>query len=322
VHRFIKEVLVPLKCNKLVLNIGYRFQYTSHKELKTHSPWSKEQIREVADICRENGITLIPLINCLGHQNWSKYPPYAMLKAHPEFEEKSEIPVTSKDFYCRSWCPLHPEVNKVVFELMDELIDATQSKYFHVGMDEVFVIASKKCPRCKGKDPAELFAKAANDYYDHLTKKRGVRMMMWGDRLLNGESTGYGAYAGSANGTEGAIDLIPKDIIITDWHYDSKQRKRYPSLRIFTEKGFTIWPAVFDAPLGAMIFQAQGQAMKSDKVLGILCTHWSPLEGYAYKALGITPPASFKPPDPNNIGRLLSTVRIMLGSAWNPGKKK
>jgi uncharacterized lipoprotein YddW (UPF0748 family) len=37
------------------------------------------------------------------------------------------------------WCPLHPEVNKVVFALIDEIIDAFEADAVHIGMDEIFL---------------------------------------------------------------------------------------------------------------------------------------------------------------------------------------
>ena len=45
----------------------------------------------------------------------------------------------------------------------------------------------------------------------------------------------------SKNGTASAVDSIPKDIIICDWHYE--KRADYPSLRYFQDKGFRVWPA-------------------------------------------------------------------------------
>jgi len=41
------------------------------------------------------------------------------------------------NIYCRSWCPQNPEVNKVVFALVDELVNAFEATAFHAGMDEV-----------------------------------------------------------------------------------------------------------------------------------------------------------------------------------------
>ena len=66
-------------------------------------------------------------------------------------------------------------------------------------------------------------------------------MLMWGDRLIDANVMKYGKWEASENGTAPAIDLIPKDIIICDWHYE--QRTDYPSVRYFQEKGFRVWPA-------------------------------------------------------------------------------
>ena len=60
--------------------------------------------------------------------------------------------------YCKSYCPLHPDVHEVVFALVDEIMEVFEAKSFHAGMDEVFYIGEDECPRCNGKDKAELFA--------------------------------------------------------------------------------------------------------------------------------------------------------------------
>jgi hypothetical protein len=40
----------------------------------------------------------------------------------------------------------------LIFDLLDELLDAFDVDAMHVGMDEVFLIGDDKCPRCRGKD--------------------------------------------------------------------------------------------------------------------------------------------------------------------------
>lgn len=42
--------------------------------------------------------------------------------------------------YCKSYCPLHPEIHDVVLALVDEIMDAFEASTFHAGMDEVFYI--------------------------------------------------------------------------------------------------------------------------------------------------------------------------------------
>ncbi len=38
--------------------------------------------------------------------------------------------------YCKSYCPLHPELHKVVFTVVDEICDVFEADAFHAGMDE------------------------------------------------------------------------------------------------------------------------------------------------------------------------------------------
>ena len=111
-------------------------------------------------------------------------------------------------------------------------------------MDEVFIVAHESCPRCKGKDPAELFAKSVNDLHQHIVDKRKITMLMWADRLLDDKKFGYGKWEASANGTAGAIDRIPKDIIQCDWHYETRP-KGYAVSRVSSEKGFPILPSTW-----------------------------------------------------------------------------
>ncbi len=267
----VEQCLAPWGVNTIVLEVGYNFQFKSHPEIASGNGLTHEEAHDLAHFCRAHGIRIIPLMNCLGHQSW-KEPPGALLKAHPEFEEIPDIPVDSKEFYCRSWCPLHPDINDIVFDLMDELIDAFEADAFHVGMDEVFIIASKECPRCKDEDPAELFAKAVNDYYRHLVKTKKVSMLMWGDRLLDGQATGYGKWEASINGTAPAIGKIPNDIIICDWHYG--KRDDYPSLKIFQDKGFRVWPGTWNKKDAALALLEASQRDQQGGIIGYLNTCW------------------------------------------------
>ena len=124
-----------------------------------------------------------------------------VIAQYPQFDETPEIPPDDKKIYCREWCPSHPDVNKIVFELIDELIDAFEADAFHVGMDEVFLIGDKNCPRCKDQDVADLFAKVVIELHDHLVSKKGAEMLMWSDRFLDSKATGYGTWEASATGS-------------------------------------------------------------------------------------------------------------------------
>jgi len=176
--------LAGLGINVIVGEINYGYQYTSHPELRRSGASGSEQIKKLVAECRRHEVRLIPQFQCLGHQSWSKNTG-PLLTKYPEFDETPGKYPDNKDIYCRSWCPLHPQVNKIVFELMDELIEVFEADAMHVGLDEVFLIGDEDCPRCKGKGKAELLAKAINDYHEHLVGKHKIEMLMWGDRLID-----------------------------------------------------------------------------------------------------------------------------------------
>jgi len=257
--------------NTIVGEINYGFEYQSHPELRGDSPSTKEQIGKLVAECKKNNIRLIPQFQCLGHQSWEKTT-FILLTKYPQFDESPGKYPNNEGIYCRSWCPLHPEVNPIIFSLMDELLAAFEADAFHVGMDEVFLVGEDACPRCKGKDKGELFAKAVNDYHKHLVEEKKVQMLMWGDRLIDANKINYGEWEASKNGTFGAIDRIPKDIVICDWHYEL--RPAYESVPMFLEKGFQVWPASWRKPDAAKAFIDYSKTLNNPKMLGHLNTTW------------------------------------------------
>ena len=238
---FIEGVLVPANVNTLVLRVDYNFQYRSHPELRDEQALSKRDIRKILTVCRKGGIRVIPQVNLLGHQSWeSKLG--NLLRVYPQFDETPWIDLPESyewpnddGLYCKSYCPLHPGVHDVVFALVDEIVEAFEADAFHAGMDEAFYIGMDGCPRCAGRNRAELFAREVTLVRNHLAR-RGVELWIWGDRLIDGATTGIGMWEASMNNTHRAIDLIPKDVVINDWHYERAD----PTAAYFAAKGFTV----------------------------------------------------------------------------------
>lgn len=263
--------LADLGVNVAVIEVNYAFDFKSHPELSDGGKVTAKQASATAKACREKGIRLIPGFNCLGHQSWKKAT-FPLLKKYPEFDETPGKYPDNEGIYCRSWCPRHPKVNGIVFSLLDELVDAFNADAIHVGMDEVFLVSSEFCPRCKGTDPADSFAKAVNDMHGHVAGERKLQMLMWGDRLLDGKATGYGEWEASKNGTQAAIDKIPKDIVICDWHYE--KRAEYPSVPLLLKKGFRVWPSGWRNAPATIALRDFAKKQGDEKMLGHLCTTW------------------------------------------------
>ncbi len=257
--------------NVVVLEVNYDFEFQSHPEVRGSEFISAAQAHELARAARTNGILLIPQINCLGHQSWGKTTA-PLLLSHPDFDETPGQYPQNTNIYCRSWCPQNPEVNRVVFQLIDEMMDGFEAEAFHVGMDEVFLIGSEYCPRCRGADRSKLFAHQVNALHRHIVGERGKEMLMWGDRLLDARALGYSKWEASANGTHGAIDLVPKDIILCDWHYE--KRDAYPSVPLLLSKGFRVWPSGWHSLDAAQAFSRYARDQQNPRVLGYLCTTW------------------------------------------------
>jgi hypothetical protein len=261
--------------NVLIVEVNYAFEFPSRPKLRTAEFVSRAKLAKLAATARQHGIRPIPLFNCLGHQSAGKTT-FPLLRAYPEFDETPGKFPQNEGIYCRSWCPQHPDVNPMIFALLDEISEAVQADAFHVGLDEVFLIASEHCPRCKGGDPARLFAKCVNELHAHLVKKRKLEMLLWGDRLLDARALGYTEQEGARNGTHPAIDQIPKDIIICDWHYE--KHKDYPSIPRFIEKGFRVWPTGWKSVPETEALIAVAQRHRGKQMLGHLCTTWGQVE--------------------------------------------
>jgi len=151
--------LAELGVNLLIAEVDYNYEYVSHPELRGPDPISAETAKMMVDLCRSLGIRLIPEFQSLGHQSWDDKT-FALLTQYPEFDETPGLYPGNKGIYCWSWCPLHPDLPRIINQLYDETLEVFEADALHVGMDEVFLIASEACPRCKGKDPADLFARA------------------------------------------------------------------------------------------------------------------------------------------------------------------
>ena len=173
-------------------------------------------------------------MDLLGHQSWAGKT-FGLLKAHPEFDETPGLYKDNAGIYCRSYCPLHPQVHAVLFDVIDEIMDAFEAKALHAGMDEVFLIGEDTCVRCKGKDKAQLFAGEVRAIHDHLAEK-GRRLWIWSDRLIDGKTTGIGEWEASQNGTAAALREIPRDVVLCDWHYESA----HPTALAFALDGFEV----------------------------------------------------------------------------------
>ncbi len=208
---FVYRTVARQKLNKIVFIVGEGMQFDSHPELRAPNAWSKDELRRFVQFARDNYIEVIPLVTVLGHANW-----FAI--AHPELREPGHDENIA--------CVRKPETNRLIMQVIDEVIEVFQPKTFHLGMDECWwqtlsLPPEKRCPLCTGHW-ADIVAEQATTFRDALAK-RGIRTMMWGDMLIE-EHNGGAPYH-----TAAARTRIPKDMIIADWSWSlaSDSAKRF-----------------------------------------------------------------------------------------------
>ena len=295
--RFVGEELATRSVNVLILRVDYGFQFRSRPEMADPRGLSKEQARKISAACKEHDIRIIPQINLLGHQSWQSSCG-KLLRVHPDFDETPAVKLPEKytwpnadRLYCKSYCPRHPKVHEVVFALVDEVCDAFEADAFHAGMDEVFYIGEDQCPRCTGRNKADLFADEVRAIRDHLHPAKR-QLWIWGDRLLDGKLTGLGEWEASRNDTHGAIDLIPKDVVICDWHYNrADQTPVY-----FAMKGLDVVSCSWKNPDAAlaqvrdmMRFRESSTREMRGRFQGVMQTVWSGAGGFLDEFYGRRP---------------------------------
>ncbi|MFA6109416.1 MAG: family 20 glycosylhydrolase, partial [Candidatus Latescibacterota bacterium] len=266
-------ILAGKGINLIVLEVDYSFEFQSHPELRQGDRYiTRAGARQFAAQCRQHGIRLVPQFQSLGHQSWAQHT-FPLLTRYPELDLTPGAFPDNQGLYCREWDPTNPRVNEIVFPLIDEIVEAFEADAVHVGMDEIFLLGSEHSPNTKGKDPAALFARVVNEFHDHFVKEQGLELFLWGDRLIDGTTCPYGAWESSLNGTAPAVDLIPKDIVICDWHYEPM--RAYCSIPFFLAKGFRVLPSSWRNLEGVAALAKYSYGRQHPGMIGHLFTTWS-----------------------------------------------
>lgn len=219
--------------NTLILMLANGVSLDSMPWLKDKKKiWSKKDFISFVHFAQKNGFDIIPEIKLLTHQEklLAGYFPQLMLN-------KS------------TYNPNNPKVYKIIFPIIDEIIELTKCNIFHIGHDEVagYARAVKKkhiLPGEKRLSKEDYYKDIMKIYY--FLKNKHVKTMMWGDMLISPQEFPNMKQI-HLHGVEGFNELrrkLPKDIIIGDWHYFGKETN-FPSYKMFHDEGFTVFGATW-----------------------------------------------------------------------------
>lgn len=265
--KMVNEILGPLKLNQLVYQVDY-LKWDSLPQI--HSDvygMDKSAARHVAEAARRFGMSIIPLVNTFGHSEW--------LLQRPSMRYLADDPENAY-----AYDPSNPEVYRICEEVYREAIELFQPTIVHIGHDEVSLEGFPRKPENREVGATQLFINDTLHYYEFL-KKMGIRTMMWGDMLLGPGEAPDATLAETVEEARRRREVLPKDIIIADWHYKVAEVEEYKSLALLNEVGYETIACTWSAPNNILRFAkaAHEQHSAGNSTLGLMQTTWA---GYTF----------------------------------------
>ncbi|MCS6949716.1 MAG: beta-N-acetylhexosaminidase [bacterium] len=263
-QRLIQRVLSHLKFNHLVLESEYT-RWESAPAIWVDFSMDKRDLKQVVDFARQHYLEVVPLVQSLGHSAWM-------------FRNGQNMDIAEDPEKPNAYCPLHPRTYPFIDAIYDEAMELFQPRYFHIGHDEVHLFS--RFPyheECKKRGLTQLFVDDVLHHYRRF-QQRGIRTMMWGDMLLHrSESADPAAFAESPEEAQRRREMLPKDIIICDWHYQPRPAEEFivKNLWTFSRAGFEVIATTWYRPMNIYHF---AQAAYRMSALGLLQSTWAGYE--------------------------------------------
>jgi hypothetical protein len=263
---------------------GSALRFTSVADLVTHkNAFTPDQLRDLADYAKKNGVDLIPELESFGHTGYiTRSPTYARL-----LDSNSQ---DSAEF--NGICPVSPETLHLFEKLYREVAAIFPSTYLHGGCDEVNWGGSPLSRKAlETKTRAQIWADYLNSL-NQMAESYGKQLIVWGDVVVHKEPE--------------ILPQLNKKIIIMDWNYSetspAKVQETYLRIRANGSRAIGapaliryLWgPRAGTQQLRNIDAFADSYRRPDDPAcLGVILTNWIPSrylqnsiwDGFAYAAV-------------------------------------
>ena len=266
---FIKKIIrLSAMCQytHIVIEFWGMLKYDCLKELAWPNAFTKDEVKELIDECKDLGIEPIPMFNQLGHAPASRscYGKHVVLDQNPALQELFTPDGWAWNILSDNTFKLLSQVRKELYELFGD------GEYFHLGCDEAHFIGRND----------KLRKNYLPEYLKKLTEEvesEGRRPLMWVDMLLQKEQyPDCLAAFGEADEVEALRNATSKSTIFIDWQYDCKDTP-IPTLDSLKNCGRDC--------MGAPWYEKENYAayiktVTQNNMFGIMLTTWHTLNKY------------------------------------------
>ncbi|MBE6928862.1 MAG: hypothetical protein E7463_01160 [Ruminococcaceae bacterium] len=251
--------------NMVVLYLEDRIKTPSYPYCDDAESYSPAQIAQIHAHADALGIELVPVVSNYGHtERFLRHPELAHLAERRggiagRFSPPGEGAMNTV-------CPELPETYAFFDRYIEEVAAMFKSKYFHVGLDEIFDMG--QCVLCRERMGDQGLHALLTPHILHthaLLARLGKTLMMWDDMFEECPET---------------LTAIPRDIVLCAWHYGYISRRpdgqfnnsrRIDALDHYDELGFSYllcpWSGLWNT-------NSITEYARRHKPLGMFMTTW------------------------------------------------
>ena len=197
------DTLASLKYNMILIEFAHNFPLKNYPYTKHKDTFTREDVLKIMAAAKRNHIELVPMLQIASHTQW--------LMDHPDWEKMSEGKPSRPKRWLSTYCLSNPEVPPLVEAIVTETADLLKPRYYHFGLDEIYLCVFRKCPKCKAVEPLKLLVDHVRPF-QKLLKDRGIRLMMFQDE-----------YFSAGGSRRHALTEFPEamgtDSVINSWEY-------------------------------------------------------------------------------------------------------
>ena len=256
------------KYNYFVLESWGMFVSEKHPGLHwPESPMTKAEVRRLAAIARDLGITLIPQVNIFGHASGSRRSggKHAVIDL-----DRKHLPLFEP--YGWNWCLSNPSARQVVKDIVLEMHAAFGNPpYFHIGCDEA---TDPTCSLCRAGDYRRIVASFVTEVHDAL-KSRNCQSMAWHAMFFDSDAKSWCPSLVKPGAKEQGkfMEMIPNDLVLCYYAYDKPKEGTgaWPGAVALQKKGFPTVLCPWEHREGVY---GQAKYIRETGLLGLLMTTW------------------------------------------------